>query len=506
MRQRRLAAAATCVSALAAAASIAGATANAASSSQSQAARLLGGTPVLSVRRVPDWLETTAASQRLVSALLAYSSSYLGSTARPSGCLTVSQGGGLLFAANPTAMLIPASNMKLLTATAVLDVLGSSDRLVTRVQASSPPDNGVVYGDLYLVGGGDPLLRTPGYDAGLNPPEPLFTSLDVLARQVRDAGIRRVTGSVVGDDTRYDSQRTVPTWKPVYSTEGDVGPLSALDVNDGFVPKPPPPSATTTTTVPGRRTPPTTVQPESSTAQAFAFAAASNPPLTAAEEFVSLLRSDGVEVSGGAASGVTPAGAPAVTSIDSGPLGAEVSAMLNVSDDTAAELFTKELGLKKDGSGTTAAGTAVIRADLAADGFPVSQMVNIDGSGLDRGDRASCELISDALLRAGTSGPIARGLPVAGKSGTLATRMIGTAAAGRVHAKTGTLDEVVSLSGFVTPLARSAPTPALQRTVVFSIIINGLPGPQAQQVADDLAVVLASYPHVPPISEVEPLP
>jgi D-alanyl-D-alanine carboxypeptidase/D-alanyl-D-alanine-endopeptidase (penicillin-binding protein 4) len=217
-----------------------------------------------------------------------------------------------------------------------------------------------------------------------------------------------------------------------------------------------------------------------------------------------LLGQDGVRVEGGSTSGTAPAGSTLITSIASAPLSQEIEQMLNVSDDTAAELFTKELGYRESGSGTTAAGTAAIRADLAADGLPVSQLVNIDGSGLDRGDRVSCDLIVDALQRDGTGGVIAAGLPVAGKTGTLVSRMLGSPAAGRVHAKTGTLDDVVALSGFVTPMVTAAPVAPLRQPVLFSIILNGPSSYGDQTLADNIAIALASYPKVAPLTSISP--
>jgi len=462
------------------------------SESVSEAA-VLGGTPVLSVRRLPAWLEATAAGQHLETTLGRVAGPKVLGGTHPVGCVVVTQGSQELFSANATAPFIPASNMKLLTATAVLDKLGANTRLVTRVLGDRKPENGVIYGNLYLVGGGDPLLRTPSYAASQYPPQPLYTSLTQLALDVRRAGVREVTGLVVGDDSRYDDQRTVATWKPIYSTEGDVGPLSALDVDDGFVPKPPPPVAGSKAGT-----------SESSTADAFAYAAASDPPATAAKAFEGLLVQDGVEVVQGSTSGVAPDDSPLITSISSAPLGDEIDSMLTVSDDTAAELFTKELGYEESKSGTTATGTADIKADLAADGLPVSQLVNVDGSGLDRDDRASCNLIAATLRRDGTGGVIADGLPVAGKTGTLAHRMLGTPAVGRLHAKTGTLDDVVALSGFVNPTAASAPTAQLRLPVIFSIILNGLPGYEAEDLADEIGVVLASYPKVAPLTDIEP--
>lgn len=467
-------------------------------------------TPILSARRVPWWLAATAAKQRLDLQLSSLAGPYLGNGASAQGCLEVTQGDGELFGANAHGLFIPASNLKILTATAVLDRLGGDTKFVTSVRSATRAEGGVVAGNLYLVGGGDPDLRTSSYGGGTSAPGAAFTSLDALALQVRESGISEVTGSVVGDDSRYDAQRIVPSWKPIYTSEGDVGPLSALDVNDGFVPN------TTTTTTPGQvhsspQAPRPTVTPtpgspttEASNSAQLAFAAAADPAAQAAQVFLALLRKDGVRVEGGSRTGTSPASSVTITSISSASLASEVTEMLNFSDDTAAELFTKELGYQASHSGTTSAGTAAVRSDLASDGLPVTELVNVDGSGLDRGDRASCALLVDALRRAGTGSLLAKALPVAAKSGTLLGRMVGTPAAGRVIAKTGNLDNVVSLSGFVLPSPGSPLTPALGQPLVFSLILNGPPDWQANELADEVAVALARYPVMPPLRDLEP--
>ena len=446
-------------------------------------------TPILSVRRLPGWVAQTVAAQRLVpslSAILAQPA--LGPAARTS-CLVASQGGLSLFSDNPLESLIPASNMKLLTATALLDRLGPAHRLTTTVVAARPV-RGSVAGNLYLVGGGDPLLRTAAYASALGPDQTLYTSLDQLARQVRAAGVTAITGSVVGDETRYDQLRTVPTWKPVYAEEGDVGPLSALEVNDGSAP------ATTSQS------------PSGASARALKAATSANPAVRAAATFTNLLRADGIRVGGQPTTGKSPAGVSALTSIASPPLAAEVDAMLTVSDDTAAELFTKELGYQTAGVGSTAAGVAAIQSDLAGDSLPVSQLVGEDGSGLDRGDRVTCNLLHADLEHEGASGVLARGLPVAGQTGTLRFRLQGTPAAGRLRAKTGTLDDVVALSGFVLPKPGPAPPgTVLGQPIVFSLIFDGvasLDGGRA--VADQIGAALATYPQWPSLASIEPQP
>jgi D-alanyl-D-alanine carboxypeptidase/D-alanyl-D-alanine-endopeptidase (penicillin-binding protein 4) len=439
-------------------------------------------TPVLSVRRLPGWIESTVATSRLRRSLAALMASPALGPATPTSCLVVSQAGRLLYAANPSEALVPASNMKLLTATAVLDRLGATDRLTTRVTGGRPV-GGVVHGDLYLVGGGDPLLRTPGYVATLGPDQAQYTSLAALAAQVQQAGVRVVTGGVVGDETRYDQARVVPTWSPVYAAEGDVAPLSALDVNDG--------TAAAVSLGRGASGP---------------AAGTADPATNAAATFTALLRADGVAVSRAPETGKAPSGLPTLTGAASPPLAEEVDDMLRVSDDTAAELFTKELGYQATGTGSTAAGTAAIRTDLAAHGLPVSQLVAADGSGLDRGDRVTCTLLNADLQREGAHGVLARGLPVAGRTGTLRQRLAGTPAAGRLLAKTGTLNDVIGLSGFVLPKpGQGVPGTGLGQPVVFALVLNGVSSENAgRAAADRVGLALALYPQIPPLAALGP--
>jgi D-alanyl-D-alanine carboxypeptidase/D-alanyl-D-alanine-endopeptidase (penicillin-binding protein 4) len=433
-------------------------------------------TPVLSLRRIPGVLADTVGRFRLSDALDAAMADPSLGPARTSSCIVVQQGAVTLYARQPTAMLLPASGLKLLTATAILDRLGPQARLVTDVRADRAPAAGVVDGNLYLIGGGDPLLRTADYVATLRYKELLYTNLDSLAQSVRAAGVTHVTGAVVGDESRYDSQRSVPTWKNTYAATGEVGPLSALQVNDGF-------AAVTPKLVP-----------------------ATEPAQTAAAEFSTLLAAHGVAVDRPAADGRTPASAADVASLPSAPLAQVVAEVLRQSDNNGAELFTKELG-RRSGSPTTAAGVAAIRADLAADGLPVDQLAAVDGSGLDRSDRASCQLLVDALERGGPDGALGSGLAVAAQSGTLEKRMVGTPAAGRLRGKSGSLEGVSSLSGYVVAAAPSTPGRPQPAALTFSVIFNGDPSQAAAEAVEDrIGVLLAAYPQAPPLDRLGPLP
>ena len=473
-------------------------------------------TSLLSPRRLPDWLVTTVAHDRLDAAVGPLLSAKALGPAAASTCALATQGSTVLVSHAPTTELIPASNLKLLTATAALEKLGPDFVFTTVVRADNKPVAGVVHGNLYLVGSGDPVLRTQPYVSSLPYAEPEYTSLEQLAKQVVDAGVTEITGSVVGDEGLFDTQRFVPTWKTTYAAEGDVGPLSALDVNDGFVltngyyidaaqpaqsaadqfatllaadgvkfaaaKRPPPPPAKPP--APGKP-PPKPPPPSLATPAGNPATPTANPNLPAA-------------------AGATPPSSVTITAIDSPPLYEIVQTILRASDDTGAELLTKELGARFGEGGTTAAGVAVIRADLAADGLPVTEMQTVDGSGLDRSDRVTCQLILDDLLHEGPTSSIAGGLPVAGKTGTLERRLTSPLTAGRILAKTGYLDDVSSLSGFVLPRPGTPPAPGLAPGLVFSLIVDGLSTDAGDALTDNLATALATYPDVPPVSSVSP--
>ncbi len=175
------------------------------------------------------------------------------------------------------------------------------------------------------------------------------------------------------------------------------------------------------------------------------------------------------------------------------------------------ELLTKELGRREEGTGSTAAGLMAVRADLAADGFSLRGFVNADGSGLSRSDRVTCALLVDVLERAGPNGLLVRDLPVAGRSGTLMNELRGTVTAGRVLAKTGTLDGVKALSGWVMAVPGQGPgNPALATPVVFATVLNGLaptlPSPTATPagLTDQVALDVAEYPRAPPLARFGP--
>jgi len=326
--------------------------------------------------------------------------------------------GQVVYAHNASIGLRPASNEKLTVTYAALTALGPAFRIETDVLGEGAQDGSVWRGNVVLKGYGDPMLSS--------------ADLAALARQVRGDGIATVTGRVVGDETWFDTRRTAPGWKAEFYLN-ESPPLSALIVDRGIVH--------------GRTS--------------------RDPALSAAQLFAKALARAGVRVAHPAALGTADDHAVALGSVDSPPLESIVHSMDRVSDNFTAEMLTKELGAVQLGEGTTAAGLRVVYAQLASAGIPLAGVRLADGSGLSLLDRLTPAAIV-ALLRTMWGDPdlkpeLEAALPTAGRTGTLEDRMRGTAAAGVVHAKTGTTDNSTALSGFAGD------------RYVFSVIVNGDP-------------------------------
>jgi D-alanyl-D-alanine carboxypeptidase/D-alanyl-D-alanine-endopeptidase (penicillin-binding protein 4) len=277
-------------------------------------------TPLLSVRRAPEVLARDALGTRFKDSLVPLLNS-LGDSA----CLDISIDGQSIASKNESLSLRPASNIKLITAAVALDVLGADYRYTTLVQGDVDAE-GVVRGNLYLVGSGDPLLSSWWW-LGPNTAYPPInkTTIDELADLVVAAGVTRVNGSVVGDATKYDDEWYPATWtEDVHFTEG--GPISALLVNDG-------------------RESPTK--------------ASTNPVTGAARVFTTLLEDKGIKVEGEGKSGRSSS-TTTIATIRSNPLPLIIQEMLTTSDNNTAEMLLKEIGIVAGGSGTTAAGLNVV--------------------------------------------------------------------------------------------------------------------------------------------------
>lgn len=431
-------------------------------------------TPLLSARRVPEMLAQPTADRLLNLAVAPINAG------APEGhCLTASANGAPVVAVNAGTPLAPASNMKIVTAAVALDVLKPDTRFITRLAVEVEPLNGIVNGDVYLIGGGDPLVETANYDAALKYPNEPHTPLEELANALRDAGITHITGSVLADESRYDTVRTVPSWPDRYLSDGEVGPLSAMAVNDS------------------RQLAGSQLSQIGSASEADP---AAEPAVLAATTMTELLNGMGITVAKAPGAKQGPAEARELAATKSLSVTEIVGQMLRFSDNTTAELLLKEIGRTASNEGSTAAGVKVVVDRLKKWKLWTEGMNVVDGSGLDPTNRVTCKMLIGLLERDTALGKIAGGLAVPGENGTLRERFKNNPASDNVVAKTGTLAEVTALSGWV----KSDPG----ALIAFSFLANR---PGGRIVADDLtrqeqfATVLASYPQLPPIDKLSPL-
>lgn len=412
--------------------------------------------PVWSPERLPALLAEAQGTVDLARAV----DELLGRSGARS-CLAVYEGERPVLLRRPDQALIPASTQKILVATAALATLGPDFRYETRVLADGAPRDGAV-GTLWLVGSGDPTLAGPEY-IGFLAERPRFqlhqaTPLTALVDGLKAAGVATVTGGIVGDDSRYDRTRILPSWKASYVIDNEVGPLSALLVNGGF----------TVFMSPEKR--------------------ADDPAAHAASELSRLATAAGITVTGAARSGVAPPeGAPTLATVRSAPLSDIVAGMLRESDNTAAELLVRELGVAERGDGSTPAGTQAVAAALTQAGLPTAGLRLGDGSGLEVTNQSTCALLAAALRRPGRGGApeLSPLLAVAGRSGTLSLRLVGTPLEGKVRAKTGSLNGVSGLAGYLDG----------RRSLSFAFLANGPFSESAGRLLQDrLMALLAGYP------------
>ena len=386
-------------------------------------------TDVLSFRRHPTPIAGRLAEEAVAEQTAAVAGDLV-ELVDDGSCLRVTADGVDLAAESEDLAVIPASNQKLVVAAVALDVLGADHRFRTEVR-SVPPVEGVVDGDLHLIGGGDPLLRTAAVVDQSRYPEFNTTDLAALADQLVELGVERVTGDVVGDESRYDDERRVPTWGDDI-TKLDAGPIGALVVNDGRLPT-----------------------------GDFAIAPAS----ASARTLVELLAERGIVVAGSARQGTTPDGLAPLVLVESEPLPNILVALLHTSDNHTAEMLVKEIGVAGAGQGTRAAGIEVMRATLARWGVPLDGVVLDDGSGLSRDNRLTCAALADLVATVPVADDLVGLLPVAGRDGTLSTQLVGTRAEAELRAKTGTLTDVKALTGSVPDGAGD--------DVEFALVLNG---------------------------------
>jgi len=346
-----------------------------------------------------------------------------------------------LFARNPDLPLIPASNEKLFTTAAAILLMGPQTRLTTVIRAAPATTidaSGVVHGDLYLVGGGDPSLNDQ--------------DLQSLAQHLlQEQGITAITGGIIGDESLFDLRRGGP--RTLFRPDGSMGGLlGAL------------------TWGPGR-------------------ADAGGPAHLAAARLHDVLKADGVRMSRRARVGrlvtASQAPQPPLATVSSPTVRKLIRLTNQPSDNFYAEMLVKNLGARFGAGGTTEAGVAVVRDELAELGV---DPVLTDGSGLSRADRATPRQIVRLLAQmrdqpVGEVWPASLAAP--GQWGTLHSRMRGTAAAGRCRMKTGTLIGVSSLSGYCNAAGGDV--------IAFSFMENDVCAGCAKRIEDRMVPAIARY-------------
>ena len=357
------------------------------------------------------------------------------------GALVVDLDSGTqVYAKRPDTARVPASVEKLYTTTAALLRLGPDATLNTTVHAEQPllPD-GVLDGDLFVRGAGDPTL---GKDA-----------FETLAGELAAQGLVEVTGGVVGDESLFDTRRGPPS--SGYRTSSYVGPLGALVYDRGRT---------------GVRSP---------------YWQAS-PGLFAAEAFARALKREGITVSvKDSRTGRTPAFASTLATWAS-PTIAQLARLSNVpSDNYVAETLIKALAATPEQRGTTVAGARLVREEMSGLGFSPKVA---DGSGLSRSNRTSPRQVVRLLTRMAGSDlheVFRASLAVAGRTGTLKDRMRRSVARDRCRGKTGTLISVSALAGYCETRAGS--------TVAYAFLMNYVNPYSARVLQDRMLDALARY-------------
>ncbi|MDQ3505819.1 MAG: D-alanyl-D-alanine carboxypeptidase/D-alanyl-D-alanine-endopeptidase [Actinomycetota bacterium] len=343
----------------------------------------------------------------------------------------------------------PASNAKLLTAFAALSTLDPGDRLSTKVVA------GTELGQIVLIGGGDTTLSRTAPSLSY----PGAPTVADLAQQVLGNAAGQIT-SILVDGSLYTGPSVSPEWRSGDAPSTYAAPITATMVDGGRV-------------APGSRS------------------RSATPDLDAGAALAAALGLPDLPV----ALGTAPAATDLLGEVESAPVARLVETMLSLSDNVLAESLARQIALARGQSGDFVGAAIAMTEAIAAAGLDTTGLTVVDGSGLAGRNAVPTRLLTD-LLRAAAAedgnpdlAPIISGLPVAGYDGTLVERYEGGRAvgAGSVRAKSGTLDGVNSLSGYVVT--------AEGRFLAFALIADQLPpGPLigGEPVLDAVAGILAS--------------
>ncbi len=444
--------------------------------------------------------------------------------------------GRILYEENAGKLLLPASNMKIYTVAAALDRLSPDYRYTTSVYANTRPDAaGTLSGDLIVYGRGDPTFA-----ASFNNGD-YYKAIDDLAARIIAGGVKRIEGNLVGDESYFTGPPLGWGWEWDDLQSADGAEVSALTVNnnalDVFVrPGASAGSPATVTTGPvtsvvrivnrvttgarGTRRDVTVVRPlgenvlevsgsvplgnaEPSDKGYVGSFAVTRPALIFVDLLRTALAQRGVIITGqtqtinARARSNLPLQTSAlveIANVQSQPLSVIAAQCLKPSQNLYAELLLRTLGRVMgtvDPKVITAdAGSEVIRTFLREAGIGAREIVIADGSGLSRHNLITADATMRLLVymhRHRYASAFREALPIAGVDGTLKNRMKNTPAERNLRAKTGTINTVATLSGYVTS--------ASGERLVFSVLLNNYPeAPSERRVyLDTIAIALASF-------------
>lgn len=457
----------------------------------------------------PAWVSPTG-----VNALAEAVASALDSHTRSGewGAMVVSlTRGDTLFGRNADGMMQPASTMKMYTSAVALDRWGADYTFRTPVLRDGQVDpDGSLTGNLYLQGVGDPSLTRRFW----RDEEPM----QVLAKQIAGAGIKRVRGDIIGDATAFEEKLVPDGWKTSYLGAAYAARVSALSLNENLVwiavrPDGQQAVVTTepaTTTIPIKSTVRVVAgsggsisasrQPDGSISVRGTIGArsgtlryslvADNPPLFAAGALRAALQKYGVTVDGQTRLAATPTTAIEVAAVSSPPLAQIIGEMDRESINVFAELLYRAASRTPTVQMATAQTALTNLRSFMADkvGTSANFVDAADGSGLSLLDRVTARSMVQLLGYAHHAdwGPTFHAsLPVEGESGTLKRRSRGTPARGNLHAKTGTTNTVAALGGYVT--AKNG------EVLAFSLMYNGTDRWNAKMAMDQIGNTMAEF-------------
>jgi D-alanyl-D-alanine carboxypeptidase/D-alanyl-D-alanine-endopeptidase (penicillin-binding protein 4) len=461
-------------------------------------------------QRVPAVSATSPRSARALAADMAAIAGHIRSG--QFGIMAVSlTRGDTLFALNAGVPLMPASTMKMLTSAVAFERLGPQYQFSTDVLSDGTLGaDGTLTGNIYLRGDGDPSLSGRYLPGGPEAP------MNFLADQLVSRGVKRITGTVIGDATAFDDQKIPEGWLTRYLQAGYAARVSGLSLNENLV-------WVTVTPGTGARLEPATsaitlinkVRTVAGSGARLSVKRQTDGTITVTGsigsrsaprryEYVvedpasfttgalrAALIAKGIQVDGGIRLGSTPASATKIASIQSPTLDRIISAMNRESINHFAELLMRDAarGPQRNMQGTVANGQALLRSFFATNVKADTTLLEVsDGSGLSTLDRVTPRAMARMLGYAHRAswGPwFHASLPVAGVSELLRKRMRGGAAQGNLHAKTGTTNDVIGLGGYVTSLNGEV--------IAFSFIYNGRDRWTAKSMIDVMGQTLANF-------------